>query len=64
MRSIPGNPYDGHTLAETHWSRWASSRVPTEGRRARYIVDKGYRGVEVEGVRILRSGQSGASPGR
>ena len=28
------------------------------------IVDKGYRGVEIEGVRIRMSGQSEASPER
>ncbi len=53
MRSMPGNPYDGHTLAETlEQVGILAERAPTTA-----IVDKGYRGVEVEGVRILRSGQ-------
>ncbi|ODS94980.1 MAG: transposase [Lautropia sp. SCN 69-89] len=53
MRSMPGNPYDGHTLSETlEQVGILAERAPTTA-----IVDKGYRGVEVEGVRILRSGQ-------
>ncbi len=53
MRSMPGNPYDGHTLEETlEQVGILAERAPTTA-----IVDKGYRGVEVEGVRILRSGQ-------
>lgn len=38
------------------WSRWASSRG-TDRAPSTAIVDKGYQGVQVEGVRILRSGQ-------
>jgi len=53
MRSMPGNPYDGHTLEETlEQVAILADRKPTIA-----IVDKGYRGVEIEGVRILRSGQ-------
>ncbi len=53
MRSMPGNPYDGHTLAETlEQVGILAEQAPTTG-----IVDKGYRGVEFDGVRILRSGQ-------
>ena len=53
MRSMPGNPYDGHTLEETlEQVAILAERKPTTA-----IVDKGYRGVEIEGVRILRSGQ-------
>ncbi|MEO9101768.1 MAG: IS5 family transposase, partial [Burkholderiaceae bacterium] len=53
MRSMPGNPYDGHTLAETlEQVSILADRKPTTA-----IVDKGYQGVEIEGVRILRSGQ-------
>ncbi len=53
MRSMPGNPYDGHTLAETlEQVGILADRMPTTA-----IVDKGYRGIEVDGVRILRSGQ-------
>lgn len=53
MRSMPGNPYDGHTLAET----LEQVSILTERKPTTAIVDKGYRGVEIEGVRILRSGQ-------
>ncbi len=53
MRSMPGNPYDGHTLEETlEQVTILAERAPSTA-----IVDKGYRGVEVDGVRILRSGQ-------
>ena len=53
MRSMPGNPYDGHTLAETiEQVGILADRAPTT-----VIVDKGYQGVELDGVRILRSGQ-------
>ena len=53
MRSMPGNPYNGHTFAETlEQVGILAERKPTTA-----IVDKGYRGVEIEGVRILRSGQ-------
>ena len=53
MRSMQGNPYDGHTLAETlEQIGILADLAPTKA-----IVDRGYRGVEVDGVRILRSGQ-------
>ena len=53
MRSMPGNPYDGHTLPEmVEQVGILTEHKPTTG-----VVDKGFRGVEVEGVRILRSGQ-------
>jgi len=55
MRSMPGNPYDGHTLAET--LEQVGILTGTDKLPATAIVDKGYRGVEIEGVRILRSGQ-------
>jgi len=55
MRSMPGNPYDGHTLAET--LEQVGILTGTDKSPTTAIVDKGYRGVEVEGVRILRSGQ-------
>ena len=55
MRSMPGNPYDGHTLAET--LEQVGILTGTDKPPATAIVDKGYRGVEIEGVRILRSGQ-------
>lgn len=55
MRSMPGNPYDGHTLAET--LEQVGILTGADEPPATAIVDKGYKGVEVEGVRILRSGQ-------
>ena len=53
MRSMPGNPYDGHTLHET----LEQVSILTEHKPSTAVVDKGYRGAEIEGVRILRSGQ-------
>lgn len=55
MRSMPGTPYDGHALAET--LEQVDILAGTDKPPATAIVDKGYRGVEIEGVRILRSGQ-------
>ena len=53
MRSMPGNPYDGHTLAETV----EQVSILTDRMPQTVIVDRGYKGAAVEGVRILRSGQ-------
>jgi IS5 family transposase len=53
MRSMPGNPYDGHTLDETI----EQVEILAEKRPGIAIVDKGYRGAQVDGVQILRSGQ-------
>jgi IS5 family transposase len=53
MRSIPGNPYDGHTLQET----LEQVEILTDKRPSIAIVDKGYRGAELTGTQILRSGQ-------
>ena len=51
--AMPGNPYDGHTLApalaQAH--RLSQAAIHTA------VVDKGYKGATAEGVRILRSGQ-------
>lgn len=55
MRSIPGNLYDGHTPAETQ--ELVCILADTERPPHTAIVDRGHRGVEVEGVRTLRSGQ-------
>jgi IS5 family transposase len=45
MRSMPGNPYDGHTLAETlEQVSILADRRPTTA-----IKDKGYQGAEIEG---------------
>jgi IS5 family transposase len=53
MRSMPGNPYDGHTLAEAiEQVSILSDRTPRM-----VIVDRGYRGVTLDGIQILRSGQ-------
>ena len=52
-RSMPGNPYDGHTLYEALEQAQILSNVRPEIA----VVDRGYRGAEVDGIRILRSGQ-------
>ena len=52
-RSMPGNPYDGHTLDET----LEQVEILADQRPGMAIVDKGYRGVQVQGMQILRSGQ-------
>lgn len=52
-RSMPGNPYDGHTLPEALEQAAILADVPIHTA----IVDKDYRGVEVPSIRILRSGQ-------
>jgi IS5 family transposase len=53
IRSMPGNPYDGHTLAEAiEWVSILSDRTPCT-----VIVDRGYRGATLDGIQILRSGQ-------
>ena len=52
-RSMPGNPYDGHTLDET----LEQVEILADKRPGIAIVDKGYRGVQVQGVQVLRSGQ-------
>ncbi len=53
MRSMPANPYDGHTLDETN----EQVSILTNQRPSTAIVDKGYKGAEIDGVQILRSGQ-------
>ena len=52
-RSMPGNPYDGHTLAETLEQAEILSGVAAK----RCYVDRGYKGAEICGVKIFRSGQ-------
>jgi IS5 family transposase len=52
-RTMPGNPYDGHTLSEA----LEQAEILSDIKPAMAFVDKGYRGVEVDGVRIFRSGQ-------
>ena len=52
-RSMPGNPYDGHTLHEALKQAAILSDVEPE----MVFVDRGYKGVEVDHVQIWRSGQ-------
>ena len=52
-RSMPGNPYDGHTLHEALEQAAILSEVEPE----MVFVDRGYKGVEVDHVQIWRSGQ-------
>lgn len=59
MRSLPGNPYDGHTLPEAI----EQVAILTEQKPKAVFVDKGYRGVSIDGVAIWRSGQKrGVTP--
>lgn len=55
MRSMPGNPYDGHTLAQT--LEQVGILTGTDCKPKTAVVDRGYRGVQIKGVRILMSGQ-------
>lgn len=52
-RSMPGNPYDGHTLYEA----LEQAAILSEVKPDTAFVDRGYRGVEVDGVQIWKSGQ-------
>lgn len=53
-RSMPGNPYDGHTLAEP----LEQVEILTGVRPKEAFVDRGYRGGEVpEGCTMYVSGQ-------
>lgn len=59
MRSMPGNPYDGHTLPEAV----EQVSILTDHLPKAVFVDKGYRGVDVAGATIWRSGQKrGVTP--
>ena len=52
MRSMPGNPYDGHTLAEAlQQVETLTGRCPSLA-----VVDRGYRGHRVQGTQVLISG--------
>jgi len=52
MRAIPGNTYDGHTLAEA----LEQVEILTDQRPSLAIVDRGYRGHDVEKTKVLISG--------
>ena len=52
-RSVPGTPYDGHTLHEA----LEQAEILSEIKPVMAFVDRGYRGVEVAGVPIWKSGQ-------
>jgi transposase, IS5 family len=52
MRAVPGNPYDGHTLAEA----LEQVEILTDCRPTLAVVDRGYRGHGVETTRVLISG--------
>ena len=51
-RSMPGNPYDGHTLAQA----LEQVEILTGRRPGLAVVDRGYRGHGVETTRVLISG--------
>jgi IS5 family transposase len=58
-RSMPGNPYDGHTLADA----LDQVEVLTDIRPSLAVVDRGYRGHGVTRTRVLISGmRKGISP--
>lgn len=52
MRALPGNPYDGHTLAEA----LEQVEILTDQRPELAVVDRGYRGHGVETTSVLISG--------
>lgn len=51
MRALPGNPYDGHTLAEA----LEQVEILTERKPTLAVVDRGYRGHGIEATRVLIS---------
>ena len=52
MRSLPGNPYDGHTLA----AALEHVAILTDHPPKRAVVDRGYRGHSVGSTQVLISG--------
>jgi transposase, IS5 family len=52
MRSMPGNPYDGHTLGEA----LQQVETLTGHRPSLVVVDRGYRGHGVQDTKVLISG--------
>jgi IS5 family transposase len=58
-RALPGNPYDGHALAE----QIAQAERLTGGGIERAYVDRGYRGHDADRARVILSGQKrGVTP--
>jgi IS5 family transposase len=58
-RALPGNPYDGHTLA----AQIAQAERLTGVAVARAYVDRGYRGHDADKARVFLSGQKrGVTP--
>ncbi|MGF6297378.1 IS5 family transposase [Paraburkholderia sp. WC7.3d] len=57
MRSMPGNPYDGHTLAEA----LEQGEILSDAKPEVAIVDRGYKGVTVDGVKIYHQACAGVS---
>ena len=53
MRSMPGNPYDGHTLAEAIEQK----EILTNTKTKLICVDKGYKGHQIKNCQVLISGQ-------
>ena len=51
-RSMPGNPYDGHPLAEA----LEQAAILSDVRPEVAIVDRGYKGVAIDGVKIYHPG--------
>ena len=59
MRALPGNPYDGHTLAEA----LEQVDILIERKPTLAVVDRGYRGHGIEATRVLISGtRKGITP--
>lgn len=52
MRALPGNPYDGHTLAEA----LEQVEILTDQKPEFAFVDRGYRGHGVQNVKVFISG--------
>ncbi|SIT64984.1 MULTISPECIES: IS5 family transposase [Burkholderiaceae] len=51
-RSMPGNPYDGHTLAEA----LEQAAILSDVQPQMAVVDRGYKGVAVDGVKLYHPG--------
>ena len=49
MRSMPGNPYDGHTAAE----QIEQVEILTGQRPRTVLADRGYKGAQIPGCRLL-----------